>query len=1572
MRRVCLVVLSLLFAVPGFAVPKFVPARENPVAGEYLIVLKEGAERSSLDATMAGLSRRYGAEVLRLWETVPGGLLKMPEAAARRLAADPRVLAVEQDYLFPAFSAAPDCGQLGNPNPPPQLLITRGFPSSSQTPPWQQTIACPSPSTGNCNDNWGLDRIDQVSGLDGNYNFSLTGAGVKVYVIDGGLFAAHQDFADRHSMTGASRVTTGYNATNGSTDTSDCFSHGHGTHVSGIIGGLSSGVAKDVTLVPVRFTSCQLSETEMSRLSYLTSAFNWITLQQLNTNPVKTAVANLSSNALDWRDSIALRQAIKAMTNARVLLVQAASNESTPSGSSFLPMDACPWTLVHPEIDRRRLLVVGGTDSADARWVMLPVEPSYNGVCFSPSSGVHECGSNVGRCLDLWAPAAFVVSASKLANNGYCSLSGTSMAAPHAAGVAALFLQAHPDAPPEAAKAALIASASQVNGLSSSGFPAIDAVAGPSPTKLVSSLFTQLTGVTAVDDRILLSVPGPVQVMYSALLANDVDWDSRTLSITQIDPPTHGTVTTSGTTLTYDAGSYVGTDSFTYQVTDGLSTATGLVAVVNERPVVVDDHIAFAPDQQGNDIVIDPGSLIANDFDLDSSVTFVGFVAPPSNLAQDSGGLWHYTAPYAPGTVSVTYRITDGHGNTADGTLYLTTFTFQLGSDISKVTPDLTFTDQETPVQIYPAANDQSLGSPAGTNLTVTQVTTPKHGTAAIANNVVTYTPATGFAGYDSFTYIVSNQNNNKGAGSVTVEVRPKHVPGVNHPPVAVADVATTEHDTPITLSVLANDSDPDHDALTVTDVTQPGNGSGTAVINNGTTVTLTPTAGFSGDSVFQYTIKDSHDAPAANPATVTVHVRGANHPPTPQSDALSTPKNTPLDFTFIQLLSNDTDPDGDSLIVIGVTGLSCSGGVCHYTPPAGFTGSVGPFNYTVSDGRPNGTAQSTVTITVFNRNPVANPDAAFTAPNTAVSLDVLANDAEPDGDPLAVLAVTAQPAAGTGACTVISNATRVLYTPPAGFLGQAVCKYTATDGVAPSNETTITVTVSDNRPPIARGEQIHISSGTQTQIARATLLANDFDPDGDVLAISSFNTAGMIGTLSCPTGGTACTFTPGSGFAGVTQFSYTVTDGRGGVSTATAKLKVGVVQSLPVAHDDLLTTLRGTAKAFTILDVLANDTDADGDVLNATIISGPRTYGSVSCTTPTFNCTYTPNSGFVGVDRFSYTADDGADGSSTAFIQMVVLPPSTPTFDAQEDQLSTAQNTSRFFTRSFLTSNDYSPTGDPLTVTSFDATGLNGTLDCTSDTFGCIYYPPSYFVGTTRFKYTVSDTHGHSDTAIVKVNVGATNTAPVAANDSLATRANTPLTFSVFELLKNDVDAQNDPMTVTVYPYPSHGTLTCSTPNYWCTYTPTAGYTGADSFNYVVSDGIAASNQATVTVTVQPVLAKDAVIVLQSVPASMAVGQTYPVSLTIKNIGTVAWSLVGPQCNAFRLGAVNPYDNTTWGASRAELPTTVAANGQVTVTFNVTAPTAPGPYNFQRRMVHECVEWFGDLSPNVVVSVHP
>ncbi|MEA3187348.1 MAG: hypothetical protein QOD99_1178 [Chthoniobacter sp.] len=113
-------------------------------------------------------------------------------------------------------------------------------------------------------------------------------------------------------------------------------------------------------------------------------------------------------------------------------------------------------------------------------------------------------------------------------------------------------------------------------------------------------------------------------------------------------------------------------------------------------------------------------------------------------------------------------------------------------------------------------------------------------------------------------------------------------------------------------------------------------------------------------------------------------------------------------------------------------------------------------------------------------------------------------------------------------------------------------------------------------------------------------------------------------------------------------------------------------------------------------------------------------------------------------------------------------------------------------------------------------------------------------------------------------------------------------------------------------------------------------------------------------------VLGDAAAFVSQQVPSTIYAGRTYQVSMTMKNVGSNAWSTVGK----YRLGSQNPQDNKVWGVSRADFPTTVAPGDTVTIAFNVTAPAVAGTYNFQWRLVHESVVWFGDLSKNLQLNV--
>lgn len=287
-----------------------------------------------------------------------------------------------------------------------------------------------------------------------------------------------------------------------------------------------------------------------------------------------------------------------------------------------------------------------------------------------------------------------------------------------------------------------------------------------------------------------------------------------------------------------------------------------------------------------------------------------------------------------------------------------------------------------------------------------------------------------------------------------------------NQVPVAQPDTVSTAEETAITVAVLANDTDPDGNALTVTGFVSPTHG--TAVINGAATVTYTPAANYVGVDTFAYTVSDGQGGTAVG--TVIITVTAANDVPVAVGDTVTASAGA----TSIAVLTNDTDPDGDTLTITAVTqgahGTvgSSAGGVVTYTPTVGYSGQD-VFTYTVSDGH-GGTATGTVTVTVsavaVNRAPVAVGDTLSAQQDMSKVISVLANDTDPDGDTLAV--ATATPAAH-GTVAVNANGT-VTYTPVAGYVGQDIFTYTARDagGLTAVGTVTVTVTATVVVPPPA------------------------------------------------------------------------------------------------------------------------------------------------------------------------------------------------------------------------------------------------------------------------------------------------------------------------------------------------------------------------------------------------------------------------------------------------------------------------------------------------------------------------
>ncbi len=930
-------------------------------------------------------------------------------------------------------------------------------------------------------------------------------------------------------------------------------------------------------------------------------------------------------------------------------------------------------------------------------------------------------------------------------------------------------------------------------------------------------------GPTAADDTASTAEDTPIPSID--VLGNDNDPDGDALTVVSASAPNGTVVINADGTLAYTPDpDFNGTDTITYQITDGQGgTSTAIVTVT----VGAENDDPTAPPLSA--LINDDADVVALDLapgfaDVDGDpLTFTATGLPPGLTIDAAGNVTGTIDPDASqggpngdGIYEVTVTADDGNGGTVDAV-----FTWTVGNPAPLAVDDTAITDEDTPVNIPVLANDND---PDGDPLSVTQASAG-NGTVVIeADGTVTYTPDEDFNGTDTITYEISDGNGGTSTATVTVTVNP-----INDDP-DVTPLAPRENvdSAVVNVPTAGNFSDVDGDTLTF-DATGLPTGltidPATGVISG----TIDPSAsigGPNGDGTYEVTV--TADDGNGGTVSTTFSWTVTNPVPVAVNDTATTTEDT---ATNIDVLANDSDPDGDPLTV--VTASAANGtvtilpdGTIDYTPNPDFNGTD-TISYTISDGN-GGTASALVTVTVDPENdpPVAVNDTTTTDEDTSVTIPVLSNDSDVDGDDLTVTDATAP----NGTVTINPDGT-VTYTPDPDFNGTDTITYTIDDGNGGTDTATITVVVAPvNDAPIAAPDTADTDEDTPVTIP---VLANDSDVDGDPLTVT--DATSPDGTVTINPDGTI-TFEPDPNFNGPATITYTIDDGMGGTATSTVTVNVAPVNDPPVAEDDTATTDEDTSVT---VPVLANDSDADGDPLTITEATAPN--GTVVIN-PDGTVTYTPDENFNGTDVITYTISDGNGGFDTATLTVTV----DPVNDVPVAQDDAATGTEDEPLTIPVLANDGDADGDPLTVTT--ATSPDGTVTINPD--GTITFVPNPdFNGPTTITYTIDDGMGGTATATVTVDIVAVNDPPVGEPDTAVTDEDTPITIPV---LANDNDPDGDPLTVVSANAPN-GTVTIN-PDGTITYTPNPDFNGTDTITYQVSDGMGGFDTVTATVTVNPV----------------------------------------------------------------------------------------------------------------------
>ncbi|MFY8297651.1 tandem-95 repeat protein [Pseudoalteromonas sp. SS15] len=871
----------------------------------------------------------------------------------------------------------------------------------------------------------------------------------------------------------------------------------------------------------------------------------------------------------------------------------------------------------------------------------------------------------------------------------------------------------------------------------------------------------------------------------------------------------------------------------------------------NVAPTAVNDTLITNEDTAGT------VNVVANDNDpenalLASSVT-VKTSPTKGQISINNGSVTYTPNANANGSDSFTYTVKDSAQ--AESNVATVSITITPVNDLPVAANFAPSINEDTPTSaltIRASATDVEDTNPTG-NIEV--ATGPSLGSVAINQTAgtLTYTPNPDVSGSDSLTYTILDSEGGR-SNTATISIT---IASVNDTPV-ISGTPQTSVDEDALYSFTPTASDVDNDSLTfsVTNLpswaefdTQTGKLSGTPTDEHvGTTSNITISVNDGTDSAsltaFSLEVVNTNDAPTGQDTSFTLD----------EGATLSRDLNNGL----LTLASDDDSDSGDTLTVSAVTQpqygqltLNSDGSFSYVHD--GSENHSDSFTYQVNDNNSASSSAYTVTLTI---TPVADApttvnDTATTDEDTAVMINLLANDSDPEGDMVSSsTAIVTHPSNGS---VSITNGVAT-YTPTANTNGQDTFTYTVKDAANNTSEqATVTVTVNAvNDAPVAANKTISINEDAASEATNLRALATDIEdtiPTGDLTVV----TEPAKGSVSFDQSAGTFIFTPNANEVGQDTFTYTIQDSDGLTSnTATVTVNIGAVNDRPVVGDDSVTTDEDVSVT---LNILTNDSDVEDSGFNGANVSledqgngaGEYTKATVSINTDgTLNIA--PKQDENGSFSFTYTLTDSEGlASETATV--------TVTLTAVNDAPVAVDNTAEIQEDGSYEVNVLGNDTDVDANDSFDLSSVkvvtaaqNGQTVVNAD--GSITYTANAnYYGNDKFTYTVADAAGAvSNEATVTMTINSVNDAPVATAQSVELDEDGSLVITLAA-----TDQENDDLTFSIATNVTSGTLVRQTETTWL-YTPNADFNGADSFTFIANDGTDDSVEATVSITVNAV----------------------------------------------------------------------------------------------------------------------